>query len=201
MNINDDLMEKLTALAFDVTDNFCYSCYKVVKADKCPGCFSDDFMRHLKGVGVEYGTDWVIESLIQEHCEAIDADDQFEEQLNEVCGTVKIGSLEEATQVSKASGRDISDRLGVTVENLTSELAGRLNYELDEGVIVTQVKESSPAAEAGIQPGVLISSVNRKSVSNVTQFNAALAESKDSEVVLLLVKDREFSRFVALNLK
>ncbi|HUU18773.1 MAG TPA: hypothetical protein VMW72_16605 [Sedimentisphaerales bacterium] len=95
MTITDnELNEKLTVLAFDVTDNFCYGCYKVVKADRCLGCHSDDFMRHLEGVGVEYGTDWVIEHLIKEHCEAIDAEEQFEELLSETCETVKIGSLE-----------------------------------------------------------------------------------------------------------
>ena len=94
MTITDDLKEKLAALAFDMTDNFCYSCYKVVDGDRCPGCGSDDFMRHLDGVGVEYGTDWVIEHLIKEHCSPIDGEEQFEELLNETCETVKIGSLE-----------------------------------------------------------------------------------------------------------
>jgi hypothetical protein len=47
MNMNDDLKEQLTALAFDMTDNFCYSCYKVVEREKCPSCGTDDFMRHL----------------------------------------------------------------------------------------------------------------------------------------------------------
>ena len=94
MNITNELKDKLTALAFDVTDNFCYSCYKVVKADHCTGCHSDDFMRHLDGVGVEYGTDWVIDHLIKEHCSPIDAEEQFEELLSETCETVKIGSLE-----------------------------------------------------------------------------------------------------------
>jgi len=94
MTITDELKDKLTALAFDVTDNFCYGCYRVVKADHCPGCHSDDFMRHLDGVGVEYGTDWVIEHLIKEHCSPIDAEEQFEELLSETCETVKIGSLE-----------------------------------------------------------------------------------------------------------
>jgi hypothetical protein len=95
MNITDnDLNEKLTALAFDVTDNFCYGCYKVVKADHCPGCGSDDFMRHLEGVGVEYGTDWVIEYLIKEHCSPIDSEQEFEELLNETCEIIKVGTLE-----------------------------------------------------------------------------------------------------------
>ncbi|MHC4071038.1 MAG: hypothetical protein ACYTGS_03230 [Planctomycetota bacterium] len=95
MNTTDnDLKDKLTALAFDMTDNFCYGCYKVVEGDHCPGCGSDDFMRHLDGVGVEYGTDWVVEHLIKEHCSPIDAEEQFEEQLSETCETVKIGTLE-----------------------------------------------------------------------------------------------------------
>ncbi len=95
MNVTDnDLKDKLTALAFDVTDNFCYGCYKVVEVDHCPGCHSDDFMRHLDGVGVEYGTDWVVEHLIKEHCSAVDAEEQFEELLSETCETVKIGSCE-----------------------------------------------------------------------------------------------------------
>ena len=102
MNLNDDLNDKLQALAFDVTDNFCYGCYKVVKGDHCPGCGSDDFMRHLDGVGVEYGTDWVIEHLIKEHCEAIDTEEQFEEMLNECYEPVKVGCCEwDASYVMK----------------------------------------------------------------------------------------------------
>ena len=95
MNITDtDLQEKLTALAFAVTDNFCYGCYQVVKGEKCPQCFSDDFMRHLEGVGVEYGTDWVVEHLIKEHCTPVDAETEFEELLNECYQPVKIGCCE-----------------------------------------------------------------------------------------------------------
>ena len=94
MTITDDLKDKLTALAFDVTDNFCYGCYKVIDGDCCPGCHSDDFMRHLDGVGVEYGTDWVVEHLIKEHCSPVDAEEEFEELLSETCETVKIGALE-----------------------------------------------------------------------------------------------------------
>ena len=94
MTINDELQEKLNALAFDVTDNFCYGCYKVVDGDYCPGCHSDDFMRHLDGVGVEYGTDWVIESLIKQHCTPIDAEQEYEDLLNECYELVKVGCCE-----------------------------------------------------------------------------------------------------------
>ncbi len=92
--MNDELKDKLQTIAFDVTDNFCYGCYRVVKGDFCPSCHSDDFMRHLDGVGVEYGTDWVIEHLIKEHCEAIDAEEQFENMLDQCYDTVKVGCCE-----------------------------------------------------------------------------------------------------------
>jgi len=94
MELSDDLREKLNETAMQVTENFCYGCYKVVEGDCCPKCGSDDFMRHLKGVGVEYGTDWVIEHLIQEHCEPIDEEEAYEEQLSECYGTVAICGLE-----------------------------------------------------------------------------------------------------------
>lgn len=85
------LHARLEAAAYKVTDNFCYSCYKVVKADFCPSCHSDDFMRHLSGVGVEYGCEWVIDHLIKQHCEAVDAEALFEEILDECYEEFKIG--------------------------------------------------------------------------------------------------------------
>ncbi|HSV98695.1 MAG TPA: hypothetical protein VLI39_00875 [Sedimentisphaerales bacterium] len=92
MELSDDLREKLEEAALKATDNFCYGCYQVVEDDVCPKCGSDDFMRHLDGVGVEYGTEWVIEHLIQEHCEPIDEEEAYEDLLNEcyeqidICG-------------------------------------------------------------------------------------------------------------------
>jgi hypothetical protein len=93
MELSDDLRERLDEIAFKVTENFCYGCYHVVKADHCPTCGSDDFMRHLDGVGVEYGTDWVIEHLIREHCDPIDEEEAYEELLDECYPEVKIGDL------------------------------------------------------------------------------------------------------------
>ena len=87
----DTLEEKLEALAYEVTDNFCYGCYKVVDGTHCPTCGSDDFMRHMAGVGVEYGTDWVIEHLIKEACEPIDEEALFEELLEECYPPYEIG--------------------------------------------------------------------------------------------------------------
>ena len=85
------LHARLEEAAYKKTDNFCYGCYKVVDGEFCPSCHSDDFMRHLEGVGVEYGTEWVIEALIKEHCEPIDEEKLFEETLDELYPEAEIG--------------------------------------------------------------------------------------------------------------
>lgn len=48
---------RLQDAAMKITDNLCYSCYEVAKGEQCPDCGTDDFMRHLESVGVEYGTE------------------------------------------------------------------------------------------------------------------------------------------------
>ena len=85
------LHARLESAAYKVSDNFCYGCYKVVDGEFCPTCHSDDFMRHLQGVGVEYGCEWVISHLIEQHCTAVDGEDLFEEILDECYEEVKIG--------------------------------------------------------------------------------------------------------------
>ncbi len=85
------LHARLESAAYKVSDNFCYGCYKVVDGEFCPTCHSDDFMRHLSGVGVEYGTEWVIAHLIEQHCTAVDGEDLFEEILDECYPEVTVG--------------------------------------------------------------------------------------------------------------
>ncbi len=76
-----EILEKLEQLAFNRTTPFCYGCY--IKAPKgvCPQCHSDDLMRHLEGVGVEWGTDWVIKHILLEELTPVDADEVFEDSI------------------------------------------------------------------------------------------------------------------------
>ena len=62
----DQLEAWLDALAFDMTDSFCYGCYRVVKEDFCPQCGSDDFMRHLKGEADPNKVKELLENILNE---------------------------------------------------------------------------------------------------------------------------------------
>ena len=47
--------------------------------DRCPVCFSDDLMRFMPGVGVEWDLDWAISEIIAKELTPVDLDSEFEE--------------------------------------------------------------------------------------------------------------------------
>ena len=121
---------RLESAAYKVTDNFCYSCYKVVEGDSCPDCFSDDFMRHLAGVGVEYGTEWVIEHLITQNCSAVDGEEMFEEMLDQCYSELSIGCCTFSPSAVMKECDPTAFRIGVS-EHLSSLAEDMSLYELN----------------------------------------------------------------------
>jgi Do/DeqQ family serine protease len=87
---------------------------------------------------------------------------------------------------------------GVRVENLTSELARRLNVPATtRGVAVTEVSPDSSAAEAGLRSGDVIEGVNRQPVGSVGEFNAALQKAGKGDLLLRL-RRAEGARFIVV---
>jgi len=93
---------------------------------------------------------------------------------------------------------DSDDKLGLSVQNLTADIAERLGFDPDEaGIIVTAVSEDSKAQEAGIQQGDLIKEVNRNPVDNVDEFREELGKIDKGETVQLLMQRRQAGFIVA----
>jgi serine protease Do len=68
---------------------------------------------------------------------------------------------------------------GITVQNLTPEVRDQLGLPANvRGVVISDLDPSSPAAQAGIQPGDVIETINRHPVNSVTDFNRLAAEAK-----------------------
>ncbi len=112
---------------------------------------------------------------------------------------VKVGEMEEKVEVSKASSSH--KPLGITVQNLTPEIAKELGVKKNGGVVVTGVEPGSPAADAGIQTGDVIQEINRKPVKNVEDFVQKVEKTKQNETVLLLIQRGQNNLFAALTLK
>ncbi len=93
-----------------------------------------------------------------------------------------------------------AEKLGITVQNLTDDLAKQFGFVGQKGVLVTDVESDSPAAMAGIQPGSLIQEVNRKSVENVKEFKEAVDAAAKEGKVMLRVRYEKSSIFVVLTI-
>jgi serine protease Do len=76
--------------------------------------------------------------------------------------------------------------LGVSVAPITPELASRLGTKGAQGLVVENVDPDSRAAEAGIQAGDVIESVNRQSVKTVEDLRGAVKRAADKPVLLLI---------------
>jgi serine protease Do len=93
---------------------------------------------------------------------------------------------------------ETSSSLGMTLQDLTPAIAERLGVEETTGVIVTGVEGNSPAARAGLKPGMVIRQVNRQDVSDAAQAVDALQNTDKEKGVLLLVQTDAGSRFVVV---
>jgi serine protease Do len=90
------------------------------------------------------------------------------------------------------------DKLGLQVGPLTNDVAQQLGIANASGVVITSVEEGSVAAKAGLQPSMVVTQVGRRSVKNVSDFEAELKNASLDKGVLLLVRSSEGSRFVVL---
>jgi serine protease Do len=112
---------------------------------------------------------------------------------------VKVGELEEKVEVAKASSSH--KPLGITVQDLTPEIAKGLGLKKDTGVVVTRVEPGSPAANAGIQTGDVIREVDRKPVKDVEDFVQKIEKAKDQDNVLLFLQRGQNNLFAAVTPK
>ncbi len=73
-----------------------------------------------------------------------------------------------------ASGSAKHAYVGIQPATLTPQIAQQLGINRTKGVIVLAVRQPSPAATAGLQPGDVITAVDRKDLRSAEDFVAAL---------------------------
>ena len=88
---------------------------------------------------------------------------------------------------------------GVSVQVLNSDLRQQLQLPASaHGLVVTDVDQSSRAADAGLQQGDVIEQVNRRPVNTVAEFNAAVHAGNPNGSTLLLVHRGQGSMFIVV---
>ncbi|MHB8809179.1 MAG: DegQ family serine endoprotease [Desulfobulbaceae bacterium] len=114
--------------------------------------------------------------------------------------TVEINIGEQPVEIAKngGNGDESLQNMGLTLQNLTQELAEQLGYSPEQGVLIAEVETGSPAEQAGLKPGQLIEEVNKKRVRNLKDLRKALEGVKADDKVLLYVRAGEYSQYVVL---
>jgi serine protease Do len=116
--------------------------------------------------------------------------------------TVEIGELQDEEGVAPAEETG-SDDLGMELADMTEALARRYDIEETAGVLVTYVEPNSPAAEAGVRPGDIITQVNRKDIADLEEYNKTVSEVRKEKKnkLLLLITRGKTSQFVVIDLE
>ena len=77
--------------------------------------------------------------------------------------------------------------IGVSVEGLSKQLGQ--HFGVDGGVIVSEVRDGSPAAKAGLRAGDIITEIDGKQIKDQVDIIRTINEKKDGDVTVTFVRD------------
>ncbi|MCF6179932.1 MAG: DegQ family serine endoprotease [Geopsychrobacter sp.] len=112
--------------------------------------------------------------------------------------TAKISRLETDKNGRPAATSKLS-KIGLSLQELTNDLADKFDYQGQSGVLVTAVDPGSAADRAGIKRGDLIQEINRAAVKTPADVRQAVEQNRRSSL-LLLVRQGEATRYLAIKL-
>jgi serine protease Do len=109
---------------------------------------------------------------------------------------VKIDKLEEE-QAEEELTEEVSD-LGMTVDEITPELARQFGLSDESGLVVVQVENNSPAEEAGLRRGDIIVEIDQEPMKDLDEYSEKVRQYKKGDTVLFLVERREATLYLTL---
>lgn len=114
---------------------------------------------------------------------------------------VELVELPNEDEIYARNSSSSPSSLGMRVENINQAILNRFGLDnVDNGVIVIDILNSSIASESGIMVGDIISRVGDSEISSVSEFKSAINNLKDQESVLFLIKRRGGSIFIPLEI-
>ena len=111
-----------------------------------------------------------------------------------------IQELEDGQEEPQVSPSEES-RLGLTVQEMTPDIARSLGVDDAKGVVITGIDPESPAADAGLLRGDIILEVGSKTVNSATEFRNYTKDLKADAPVLLLVRRNNNTIFFTLRVE
>ena len=115
---------------------------------------------------------------------------------------VKLAKMPNDDQLAISTQSESASELGIEVSSLNR--MNRQEFDIkdkDTGVLVTQIFQNTPADNAGIRVGDLITRVGSRRCSSVKQFDDLVRNSKRRGMLMLHIKRDGNAQYVTLDLK
>ena len=115
---------------------------------------------------------------------------------------VKLEKMPSDDQLAVENQKQSTNELGIEVSELNPSVRREYGVESqDFGIVVTKVLLDSPANEAGIQTGDLITRVGSRRCRSVKQFDSLVKNTKRRGMLMLHIKRDGNAQYVTLDLK
>ena len=146
----------------------------ILQYDGKPVVYADDFIEMVRGTA----PDTKVKMTIWRDGKEITAKVTIGKR-RETCGSY---AFPYRKRIIIQGGRPV---LGVQVQDLNEDLAAYFKVGQDEGVLIIQVFDGTPAAKAEIKPGDVITKLDDKIIGNTKTLIKTLGEYNDGDKIVL----------------
>lgn len=110
---------------------------------------------------------------------------------------VKVGELKPATEEAQP-GAEGELGLGITLKEVTPELAQQYDLTVTRGIIIVDVESNSPADEADLRSGDIILEVDQLPMKTIEAFVRKVRQYRQGDTVLILINREGSTLFMTL---
>ncbi|EKD38602.1 MAG: hypothetical protein ACD_75C00678G0001 [uncultured bacterium] len=103
-----------------------------------------------------------------------------------------------STTGKKMDDKSNLEQFGLTLQELTPELAEKFDYKEKSGLIISDVQPGSPADAARLKPGFLVEEIDKVKVHTINDLKKSLDQAKKAGKILLRVRFGDYSTYVVL---
>ncbi len=112
---------------------------------------------------------------------------------------VRVGELKTAEEQFQQMPKGEPD-FGLTLQEITPELAKQYDLAETSGLIIVNIENNSPAAEADLRSGDIILEIDRTPIKSIAAFNRKIRQYKKGSTILFLVNREGSTLFVTLTI-
>ncbi len=109
---------------------------------------------------------------------------------------LKVGELKDEPVAQREEKTEVD--LGMSVQEITPEMARQLLLRGAGGVVVSQVEPGGTADEAGVQRGDVIREINGKGIRSLADYRERIGRVKRGEILRLLIKRGERNLYLTI---